>query len=88
MRVVTALTGRPVTLGGFDLTTGGPRPNRAYVPGGSAWLVEVTGGSPEERRDRLVALHDRHPLGPAEEARFGFGHTLVGLGPKPLEDNP
>jgi CRISPR-associated protein Cmr3 len=86
VRIVAALTGRPLTLGGFDMTRARPRPNRAYVPAGSAWLIELRGGTPQQRRERLLALHDAHPLGAREEAVFGFGHTLVGLGPQPMED--
>ncbi len=87
VRIVAALTGHPLTLGGFDMTRARPRPNRAYVPAGSAWLIEMRGGTPRQRRERLLALHDAHPLGAREEAAFGFGHTLVGLGPRLSEDN-
>jgi hypothetical protein len=58
------------------------------VPAGSAWLIQVSGGDPERRRKRLLALHDAHPLGPREEAVLGFGYTLVGLGPLSTEETP
>lgn len=86
IRILGALTGRPITLGGFDMTHARPRPNRAYVPAGSAWLIEIQGGTETQRRERLLALHDSHPLGPRDEAALGFGHTLVGLGPLPTEE--
>lgn len=86
IEVLAALTDRPLTLGGFDMTRARPRPNRAYVPAGSAWLIEIRGGTSAQRRQHLLALHNAHPLGPAEEAVMGFGHTLVGLGPLPSED--
>jgi len=82
VRVEAALVGPPLILGGFDLSRGRPRPNRAYVPAGSAWLIGLTGGRPETRADALRSLHDRHPLGRAAEAAMGFGHTLVALGPR------
>ena len=86
--IVAAQTGRAFPLGGYEMATGRPRPNRLYVPGGSAWLVRVQGGTAEARRDALTALHDRHTLGAENEAAMGFGHTLVGLGPMTTEEQP
>lgn len=83
-----ALTGRAVTLGGYDMVARAPRANRLYVPAGSAWLIEVRGGSDATRREALLAMHNRHPLGHRDDAAFGFGHTLVGLGPRTTEEGP
>ncbi len=85
---VTALTGRPIAIGGYEIATGRPRPNRLYAPGGSTWLIKISGGTPEERGKALRQLHDQHPLGPPQEAAFGFGYTLVGLGPATTEEGP
>ncbi|SER20110.1 CRISPR-associated protein Cmr3 [Solimonas aquatica] len=78
---LAALTGRSFAVGGFELATGRPRDNRAYLPAGSAWLIRLHGGSAEGRRDALFNLHNRHALGPEREAAMGFGHCLVGIGP-------
>jgi CRISPR/Cas system CMR-associated protein Cmr3 (group 5 of RAMP superfamily) len=83
-----ALTGRAFPIGGYQIADGKPRPNRLYLPAGSAWLIQIRGGSPAARRAALLTLHDRHPLGPANEAAMGFGHTLVGLGPLTTEEEP
>ncbi|GAA0597305.1 type III-B CRISPR module-associated Cmr3 family protein [Caenispirillum bisanense] len=83
--VEAALTGKLEAMGGFDITSGRPRPNRMYVPAGSAWLIRLRGGSPDSRAAVLRALHDRHPLGDPAEAAMGFGHTLVGRGPLTTE---
>lgn len=74
-----ALTGPALMLGGLSMVRGDSRANRAHVPAGSAWLVEVRGDSPGARRAALSALHDRPSIGAAEDHGFGFGHTLVGL---------
>jgi CRISPR-associated protein Cmr3 len=81
-----ALIGPPLTLGGYELASHRSRPNRSYVPAGSAWLLQLRGGDRSSRAEALRRLHDAHPLGPSAEAGFGFGHTFVGLGPEPLED--
>lgn len=79
--IEAALTGPLQTLGGFDMVSGRPRPNRLYVPAGSAWLFRLSGGTPKDRGAVLRSLHDRHCLGDPIEAAMGFGHTLVGRGP-------
>ncbi|WP_315783318.1 MULTISPECIES: type III-B CRISPR module-associated Cmr3 family protein [unclassified Bradyrhizobium] len=83
MTVIAAFTGRPFPLGGLEYVTGRARPNRLYVPAGSAWAIRLRGGTPEARRAALFALHDCHPFGPDNEAAMGFGHILAGLGPRP-----
>ena len=40
------VAGKPRVMGGFQMATGRTRPNRLYLPGGSAWLVQIAGGSP------------------------------------------
>jgi CRISPR-associated protein (Cas_Cmr3) len=77
----SALTGPPGTLGGYQMATGRSRANQPYVPAGSAWLFHLEGGDDDTRAQALRRLHDRHILGPAREAGFGFGHTMVGIGP-------
>ena len=73
--------GKPRVMGGFQMATGRTRPNRLYLPGGSAWLVQIAGGSPNDRYRLLDQLHNSNVLGPRDEATFGFGHVFVGLGP-------
>jgi hypothetical protein len=86
LTIVGALTGPPIIAGGYRMATGSSRENRPYVPAGSAWLFHLTGGTAESRREYLMRLHDRHTLGPPEEAAFGFGHTVVGCGPEQLKE--
>ena len=81
IRVRGALIGPPLVLGGFRMAGDTGRPNRAYIPAGSCWLIELQGGSIAEQLYAVRRLHASHVLGPREEARFGFGLTLVGLAP-------
>lgn len=75
-RVVSAILGPPLVLGGFSMETRRSRSNRAFVSAGSTWLMELDG--PEEDRQRTLSLwHNRHILGSETECAFGFGHTLV-----------
>jgi CRISPR-associated protein Cmr3 len=85
--VLAALTGHPITLGGYRMATGKSRPNRLYIPAGSAWLIRLEGGNPQDRSWFLRQLNNANSLGPGEEAAFGFGHTLVGLGPAATKEN-
>lgn len=82
VHVRAALTGAPQTIGGLKMATRQSRSNLAYSPAGSAWLIQLHGGNAEGRREILGTLHNNHLLGPKEEATFGYGHTLVALGPK------
>jgi hypothetical protein len=83
----TALTGPPVTLGGFDLTSGESRPNRPHLPAGSAWWFTLTGGDAEQRAAALRLIHHSHALAEPGHAPFGYGHVLVGLGPRLTASN-
>ena len=78
---LAALPGPYVVAGGYDLASGSPRANRKLVPAGSAWLFRLMGGDPAARRRALLSLNNAFPLGPPQEAAFGYGHTLVGIAP-------
>ncbi|HSR52010.1 MAG TPA: type III-B CRISPR module-associated Cmr3 family protein [Acidobacteriota bacterium] len=78
----SALLGSSLTYGGFSMATGKSRPNLPFHPPGSAWLFQLSGGDQESRRSALKLLHNGHLLGDRHLARFGFGHTLVGVGPR------
>lgn len=82
IRCVSAVTGPPVILGGMDMVRGTSRANNAYVPAGSAWLLEIHGKSPDHTHQILREFNNTHRLGDPDKAVFGFGHTLVGIGPE------
>ncbi len=84
IKAIAAFNGAPRTLGGWDMAAGGSqwRANQSYAPAGSAWLIELAGGQPGQRRQALARLNNSHALGCPRDATFGFGHLLVGIGPK------
>ncbi len=81
METLAALTGPPLTLGGFSIAEINARPNRLYLPAGSAWAVCIRGGNSETRAGALRVLNNRNPFGPTYEAAMGFGHIVVGRAP-------
>jgi hypothetical protein len=85
VRVLASMTGAPRVIGGMETASRRPRPNRSYWEAGSAWAFVLRGGTPVARAEALRALNDSHVLGRAE-ASFGYGHTLVGIGPKVNDD--
>ena len=88
VRIHAALTGTPQIIGGYAMASGSSRPNRVYVPAGSAWWCTLEGGDTHQGAATLRLLNNAHTLGEPREALFGFGHTLVGLGPTIEETNP
>lgn len=87
IRVLASMTGRPRVIGGLEMASKRARPNRSYWPAGSAWLFVLRGGGSGDsgssaRARALRVLNDAHVLGSRNDASFGYGHTLVGVGPK------
>ena len=78
---LAALPGPPVVVGGYNLVHGSPRANRKLLPAGSAWLFRLNGGDVEAQYRVLRNLNNAFPLGPIDEAAFGYGHTFVGIAP-------
>lgn len=67
--VVSAVVGKPVRIGGWDIVQTRPKPAAACVPAGSVYFLRVDGaGVP-------LPLHDQ-TFG--DGARAGFGHVLAG----------
>lgn len=78
LKIVTAVVGQAESIGGFTLAEDRSLGSAYHVPAGSAWLVELRGGQPNERGTLLRTLHNAFPFrsDPALSA-MGFGHTLV-----------
>ncbi|HOV79918.1 MAG TPA: type III-B CRISPR module-associated Cmr3 family protein, partial [Bacillota bacterium] len=73
LRLLTAATGKYLSIGGFDMQAGKPKVMRRAVPAGSVYYFEVTGGDPSEVMEvfHRANLSDYCP-------EQGFGHVLVG----------
>ena len=71
LRCVSAVTGRLVMRGGWDLHQQRPRQMRGFVPAGSVWFYRLT----EQQWQDIQNLHGRQVgLDP------GYGYGLVALG--------
>ena len=84
VRVLAALLGKPVVVGGMVRYGGRGQAARVlenlpYVPPGSAWLVELVGGPNDDRIKTLRSLHNACALGRTKDRSFGFGRTFIGL---------
>jgi hypothetical protein len=77
VEVVAAVLPPPLVLGGLAAGSLVPKPNRAFLAPGSAWLLRLTSSDPGARQAALRALHHRCTLGAAAERTFGCGRTWV-----------
>ena len=77
--VRASLLNKPIWQGGYDMANRCWKANRPHIPGGSAWLLRMTGGTPNTRADALKKLHNTCTLVDEQRAAFGEGRTFVGL---------
>jgi hypothetical protein len=92
VQVLSAATGRCEVHGGLRAASREVRPNRSYLPAGSVWLFRLAGpddspAAAQLRAEALRGLNNAHLLGDRGETSFGFGHTVVGLGPTTGKEN-
>ncbi len=74
--VIAAAVGRPLTLSGWDMAAGGPKPARRFAPAGTVYWVDL------ERvniRDWRNAVHFQGICSDAQDNRDGFGLAVVGV---------
>jgi len=73
LRLLTAATGKYLSIGGFDVHVGEPKVMRRAVPAGSVYYFELNGGDPAKVMEvfHRASLSDYCP-------EQGFGHVLVG----------
>jgi len=77
-KTVAAAVGRPITVSGFDLAKGSPKPGRRLAPAGSVYFVDL--GNVEN----IEAWVEEHwmkvlPEQPEQSQRDGYGLTAVGV---------
>jgi CRISPR-associated protein Cmr3 len=77
IRIKSAVLGKPMRVGGWDMKKGGPKPMRKAVPPGSVYYCELAKGTVDALFDTLF---DKN-ISDADDdlARQGFGHTLIGV---------
>jgi len=71
LRIVSAILGRAVREGGWDLASGAPRPVRGLVPAGSCYFCEVDG-------DASLAAAQLHHRKIGADTALGRGEIVVG----------
>lgn len=77
VEVRAAVLGRPIVLGGLELRKHTPKPNRAFVPAGSAWRVRLRCADAAGMRTALRFLHHACTVGAPSERPFGCGRTWI-----------
>lgn len=83
LEIVQAILGPPRWQGGFSLQDRKTRPNRPFLPAGSAWLLRIS-GTAAQAASALRALHNHHPFFPSDDhprAALGEGLVFIGLLP-------
>ena len=71
LRLISAVTGKPVREGGWDMARCAPRPLISLVPAGSCYFFE-TEGNPE------TVAHALHGLQIGQETEYGRGEIAAG----------
>lgn len=66
------------TIGGFNMLHRKPVENQTYADAGSAWVVQLVGGTAGERRAVMEQIHNRTLVGDNNETAMGFGHLVLG----------
>jgi CRISPR-associated protein Cmr3 len=69
LKLISACTGKAQKIGGFDMARKENKPMRSYVPAGSVYYFEVTGGDPSN-----LAVEGKIGL----NSKIGFGHYRLG----------
>lgn len=74
LEIESAVIGKPVREGGWDIANRCPRPVRSLIPAGSAWYCRVSGDANEAAR----RLHGQQV---GTETEIGRGEIAVGVWP-------
>ncbi len=75
VRLVSAITGDPIAIGGWDLKHQRPRPLRPLVGPGAIYFFEIRDGDPQEA---VHALHGQPLCDEPSMSKAGFGLAFIG----------
>ena len=81
LRLVTAIIGKPLFVGGFDMEQRRPKPMRKAVPAGSVYIFELLQGTIQEAVDLFhgKTISDSGEISTvSSDQKQGFGWTFVG----------
>lgn len=76
VKLITAVLGKAVRRGGWDLQKRRPKGMRSFIPAGSCWFVEVPGAEGVALNDVMPRLNGYKP---GQDSLNGRGSLLVGL---------
>jgi CRISPR-associated protein Cmr3 len=74
VRLETAIIGKPIVIGGFDMKQKAPKTMRRAVPAGSVYYFTLIAGTPQEAVDTF-----HHRCISDYDPQQGFGLTFVGV---------
>jgi len=76
VKLITAVLGKAVRRGGWDLQKRRPKGMRSFIPAGSCWFVEVPGAGGVALNEVMPRLNGYKP---GQDSLNGRGSLLVGL---------
>lgn len=74
--IISAITGKPERIGGWDMVNHQSLPVRSFIPAGSCWYIKSNGNT----QDIINALHGTF-ITQGNDRALGYGQVVVGLAP-------
>lgn len=74
--IISAITGKPERIGGWDMVNHQSLPVRSFIPAGSCWYIKSNGNA----QDIINALHATF-ITQGNDRALGYGQIVVGLAP-------
>lgn len=78
--IISAITGKPERIGGWDMVKHQSLPVRSFIPAGSCWYIDVSGQSNNETQALIDGLHGQF-LTTGKDRALGYGQVVIGLSP-------
>lgn len=79
IEVVSVITGKSVKFSGFSFVEKRPKRISHWFPPGASFLVRVSGGSLEERKQVLLLWNNTCVFAAESFRAFGYGHIIVSV---------
>ncbi|MGY0399561.1 MAG: type III-B CRISPR module-associated Cmr3 family protein, partial [Ostreibacterium sp.] len=76
--IISAITGKPERLGGWDMLKHQSLPVRSFIPAGSCWYIRVEN---KPHADEIIAALHGQFLTTGSDRALGYGQIMVGLAP-------
>ena len=79
IEVVSVITGKSVKFSGFSFVEKRPKRISHWFPPGASFLVRISGGSLEERKQVLLLWNNTCMFAEESLRAFGYGHIIVSV---------